>query len=360
LSRLALAAPAPRRTGGDAGSGGISVTISAARFPLAKRPARDEGAPRFMKRTMCLLGVALIGLAGFNSLAAKLGDAAAPLKIKEWIKGSAVDVKDGKNFYVVEFWATWCGPCRVSIPHLTELQKKLKDKGVVFIGISDESADKVKPFVEQQGEKMDYRVALDDDRGTSRGYMEAFAQNGIPHAFVVSKDGKVIWQGHPMSGLDKVLEQVVAGKYDVQTAIQREELRANLNDYLPLARSGDAKAKELGKKILEQSDKNVDALCDLAFAVVTDTENQQRDFALADSALIRAEKAAGKKTASVLGVQAIARFESGKREEGLTLLKEAVSLAPDDQEKARYQNWLRFMERRKESLEKKDGAEGQK
>ena len=85
-----------------------------------------------------LLGAALILGVAMSSTAAKLGDPAAPLSIKEWVKGKPVDVKDGKNIYVVEFWATWCGPCRTSIPHLTELQKKFKDKGVVFVGVSDE------------------------------------------------------------------------------------------------------------------------------------------------------------------------------------------------------------------------------
>ena len=66
----------------------------------------------------------------------------------------------GKN-YVVEFWATWCGPCKASIPHLTELQKK--NPSVTFIGVSvwEPDQDKVKPFVEEMGDKMAYRVAID-------------------------------------------------------------------------------------------------------------------------------------------------------------------------------------------------------
>ena len=58
------------------------------------------------------------------SAKASLGDPAAPLTIKDWVKGKPANVRDGKAVYVVEFWATWCGPCRVSIPHLTELQKR--------------------------------------------------------------------------------------------------------------------------------------------------------------------------------------------------------------------------------------------
>ena len=139
---------------------------------------------------------------------AKIGDAAAPLKIKEWVKGEPVDMKNRDKIYVVEFWATWCGPCRTSIPHLTELQKKYADKGVVFVGISDEKANVVKPFVEKMGQKMDYVVACDDERKTYAGYMEAYGRNGIPSAFVVDKEGTVAWAGHPMAGLETKLQQL--------------------------------------------------------------------------------------------------------------------------------------------------------
>jgi thiol-disulfide isomerase/thioredoxin len=141
---------------------------------------------------------------------AKRGDAAAPLKIKEWIKGGPVNSQDGKDVYVVEFWATWCGPCRVSIPHLTELQKRFKDKGVVIVGISDEDPAKVKPFVEKMAEKMNYVVACDDDHQTFAPYMDAYGHDGIPTAFVINKNGKVVWDGHPMAGLDRAIEAALA------------------------------------------------------------------------------------------------------------------------------------------------------
>jgi len=140
---------------------------------------------------------------------AKRGDAATPLKIKELIKGGPVNPQDGKNIDVVEFWATWCGPCRVSIPHLTELQKRFKDKGVVIVGISDEDPAKVKPFVEKMGEQMNYTIACDDDRQTFASYMEAYGHDSIPTAFVITKDGKVVWDGHPMVGLDQAVEAAV-------------------------------------------------------------------------------------------------------------------------------------------------------
>ena len=301
-----------------------------------------------MKINAGWFGVVLAATVTLSSMAgARLDDPAAPLSIKEWVKGKAVDVKDGKNIYVVEFWATWCPPCRTSIPHLTEMQKKFKDKGVVMIGVSDETVEKVKPFVTEQGEKMEYVVACDDGRATSDGYMTAYGQGGIPHAFIVSKEGKVIWHGHPMDGLDTALEQILDGKYDMQAAIQKDEARALLAEYQELSGKGDAKAVELGKKLIASAGNDEQALCDFAFGIVTNMRNKNRDFALADEALNKAEKVAGAKTHRTVGTRSIVRFESGKQDEGIALAKEAAGLAKEEKDRKRYENYLKVMESRK-------------
>lgn len=185
--------------------------------------------------------------------AAELGEPAAPLQISEWIKGEAVDLAavKGKKIVVVEFWATWCGPCRVSIPHLTEMQKKFAKRDVVFVGVSDETAAKVKPFVDGMGDKMDYTVALDNDRKTSAGYMERYGANGIPHAFVVDKEGRIAWQGHPMAGLDKVLDQMAANTYDLGLAKKRDGAQRKIQEYYEMAMRGepDDKLDKLGVQI---------------------------------------------------------------------------------------------------------------
>jgi thiol-disulfide isomerase/thioredoxin len=179
-----------------------------------------------IRRVAGLSAVLALGLlCGRASADLGIGDPAPKLEVKEFVKGEAVKGFDKDKVYVVEFWATWCGPCRTSIPHLTELQKKYKDK-VVVIGVSVWERDqaKVKPFVEDMGEKMDYRVALDDvgegkgnDGKMARNWMEAAGQDGIPAAFIVNGEGKIAWIGHPME-MDKPLEQVVAGKWDVAKA----------------------------------------------------------------------------------------------------------------------------------------------
>ncbi len=134
------------------------------------------------------------------------GKPAGELVIAKWVKGEEVDLSEGVN--VVEFWATWCPPCRTSIPHLTKLQDRFKDRGVKIIGISDEPLRTVEPFVKGMGSEMDYTVAIDDRDATSRDYMGRYGVNGIPHAFVV-KDGAVVWHGHPMSGLDDAIEDAL-------------------------------------------------------------------------------------------------------------------------------------------------------
>jgi len=175
-------------------------------------------------------------LAATAHAAGSLGQEAPALKIATWTKGKPVDlgVAKGKQIVVVEFWATWCGPCRQSIPHLTELQKKFKDQ-VIFVGVSDEAAGTVKPFVEKMGDKMDYVVAVDAKRQTSVDYMEGFGVNGIPHAFIVDKGGKIVWHGHPMAEMEDVLEEVIAGKYDLTKAKQRDDGRQKLEEFYRLA-----------------------------------------------------------------------------------------------------------------------------
>ena len=162
--------------------------------------------------------------------ALEVGDQAPSLSGVTWMKGEATETKGAIT--VVEFWATWCGPCRKTIPHLTELQKKHGDK-VRMIGLSDETAAKVKPFITEMGAQMEYRVGL-ASKETHAAYMEGI--DGIPHAFLIDASGTVLWQGHPAQ-LGGPLEQAVAGKFDaskVKTVAKAEkELQAMLQGRQP-------------------------------------------------------------------------------------------------------------------------------
>jgi len=206
------------------------------------------------------LATALVTAFASQARAADLGDPAAALQIADWVKGKPFSLADGKGktVYVVEFWATWCPPCRTSIPHLTELQKKFKDQGVVFVGVSDEKLGVVQKFVEKMGDKMDYHVAVDQDRKTSEGYMKAYGINGIPHAFIVDKEGRIVWNGHPMAGLEQALDRVLSGKLDLDREKKRAGAQTTLEALYELAaKGGDDAAIEKQGRELEALDKEL-------------------------------------------------------------------------------------------------------
>ena len=179
--------------------------------PEARRKSRDRGCGTDREE------------ARGQSLA--VGDPAPKLHVKSFMKGEPIASLEPGKFYVVEFWATWCGPCRVSIPHLTELQKKHPD--VAFIGVSiwEQDQNAVKPFVDTMGDQMAYRVAIDaipengdaNDGIMATRWMKAAGQGGIPTAFIIDKGGKIAWIGHPMS-MDEPLEKIVNGSWDLMAA----------------------------------------------------------------------------------------------------------------------------------------------
>lgn len=169
-----------------------------------------------------------------------IGSPAPALNVEHWIqdgggKFSPVTQFEPGKVYVVEFWATWCGPCVASMPHLAELQKSLGDKGVRIISISDEDLETVQEFLDREvrgsgsdpeEDKKTYRqltsaysLTTDPDQSSYQDYMEAAAQNGIPTAFVVGKDARVEWIGHPME-LEETLKAVIEDRWDREAFAQ--------------------------------------------------------------------------------------------------------------------------------------------
>src|SRR6266568_3495949 len=125
------------------------------------------------------------------------------------LSGKRWTLKDLRGKVVlVNFWATWCPPCRKEMPDLETLYRRFGPQGLVILGISDEEAAKVKPFIEQQ--KVTYPVLLDPGRRVN----ELFQIEGIPKTFIYDREGKIVAQSIDMRTQKQFLEML--GKAGLQ------------------------------------------------------------------------------------------------------------------------------------------------
>jgi len=170
-----------------------------------------------------------------QSITVRIGDEAPEFKYAKRIKGDRIKSFNDDKLYVLEFWATWCGPCRQAMPHLTELQKEYKDQiSIIGVGVwerveegkSYESSYKmVKSFVKNNSKNMGYSVVADNnDQHMGNKWLKAAGEEGIPSTFIV-KNNKILWIGHP-SSLDSILPKMLDGTYDMMAAKRNRENNA--------------------------------------------------------------------------------------------------------------------------------------
>jgi thiol-disulfide isomerase/thioredoxin len=347
--------------------------------------------------SLSLVAVALTGLAitaapGTANAVLTVGDPAPALQIGRWIQGDPVKEFKSGTPYIVEFWATWCGPCRQSIPHLNAIYEKFKDQGLVVIGQdaweNDESL--VAPFVKKMGDQMTYRVALDDKSKVEKGamavtWMDAAQQNGIPTAFVINKHGRIAWIGHPMALVESVLTDILADHYDMEKAatqyesdqkVQRVQqalysklsssMRAkdwdaasaavdelekatgagNVNiDLLRLrilvGRSDFAGATKLAESLSESYKTTPQFLNAIAWSMISETQSKDAAFlASAEKISTLAADVSQNKDPQILDTLARAQFLNGHKDMAIATEQKALDLVKDESEKALYQRAL--------------------
>lgn len=129
-----------------------------------------------------------------------LNEKAPDLVVEKWL-GKAPKTK-GK-FVLVDFWATWCGPCRQAIPHLNEFSEKFA-KDLVVVGISEEGVEDIRKMTSPV---IGYYNASDPQK---RMY-NALEVDGIPHVIIIDPHGIVRWEGFPLLQSHELTEEVIAG-----------------------------------------------------------------------------------------------------------------------------------------------------
>ncbi len=147
--------------------------------------------------------------------AAEVGRLAPELRVQDLINAPDGMTAENLNWkslrgkvVVLEFWATWCGPCVAAIPHLNRLTEQYKDKDVVVIAISDEPRETVANFLEQR--PMRGIVAMNPERNMFRDY----GIRGIPHTVVVDAYGRIADITHPSALTDRQMARYLSGWRD--------------------------------------------------------------------------------------------------------------------------------------------------
>jgi thiol-disulfide isomerase/thioredoxin len=304
----------------------------------------------------------------------EVGHAAPGLDIEEWVKGSETSISNG-SVYVVEFWATWCAPCRKAIPHLTKLQDYYGDDELKVIGVSTEELDTVKTFVKRQGDRMNYTVAVDRRGASERAWTRAAKLDGIPAAFIIDRNGKIQFIGNPHDDeFDMTLDLVINGRFDAKLAAesksQRESIRnarkmknwrmaTRLMDdlidtdayaFAPVAlakfemmlvdMNDQAGAYKYAGQLLEKYSSDAWVLGRLARTIATDPviPDEKRNYKVALAAAKKAAEA-GRADADAYAVQALVHFHAGDVAEAVALQKKAYFTARP-QRKATYKRTL--------------------
>ena len=320
-----------------------------------------------------------------------VGDTAPALDMAHYVTGQGLN-DDGSvhtitsfepgHIYVLVFWGTWCEPSWMNLPRLGALQDKHAARGLTIIGVSDEPLSHVVGFLMRRlgdgdagtGDPYGLLLTADPDGSTHKDYYAAAGLDGMPAAFVIGKQGRVEWIGHPL-GVGPIVERMLAGRWDrdeyaqagklaKQRALKRKVLQGMLDQaeeagdwgrYLGLLdgaltqdpgaiglallrfqhhlfRGTDLKrAYVLGSALLQRTWDDAQMLNEIAWSVLEDVPPERRNATFALKAAIRANELTASTDAAILDTLARAHFERGAVALAIKWQELAVARSAEDE-----------------------------
>jgi thiol-disulfide isomerase/thioredoxin len=207
-------------------------------------------------RTLLLTLLAVAGCRGPaapptepDAPAPRVGKVAPPLPPLQWLHGEPVTAFEPGTVYVLDFWATWCGPCLQTLPHLQQVAAAYADRGVVVVGVTT-LTDR-----NPMGNVRAVLAAFRSDRHPVRQATtdtpeveETYRVSSLPRTVVVGPDGRVAYVGHPLR-LEDVLDRLLAGTWAGRASAAEVESRVDELDglYQRAARAPAAGLADLAK-----------------------------------------------------------------------------------------------------------------
>jgi thiol-disulfide isomerase/thioredoxin len=283
-----------------------------------------------------------------------VGDNVPILPFDKWIKGGPLNIYDKGKVYLIDFWAVWCGPCIAGMEHLSDLQKKYKNKGLEVIGATSDDAwgnsyDKVTNFIKIKGQKFDYNFAWLSQSFSADHQYRSIIYNpwlksaydssswALPQVFLIDRNGKIAFIGDGYTLNEDYLVKVLNNTYNIaaerKNYIEKLKLENEVNDFLTLLSNKNLpEAENSGYSIVKNPNVPAHALlviCDNIFNKYKDVQTKE----LLNIAMEAAKKGVSltdSKSPSQLAVLAKAYSLLNQPENAVETLKSAIDLTEGD------------------------------